>query len=244
MGTNLFKAGVAEALGVFFLTFVGGSAICMNAFMKLSAGGSAEDTFGLLGIALAHGLALMIGVYAFAAKSGAHINPAVTIGLFVIGKVKANQMLTYVVMQLIGGVLGGLGVWAMFSMFKANPPYLGHLSYDADSLSMVKAIGIEAMLTFVLMMTVLMVAVDAGRTARQMFGFCIGMAVTICILIGGPYTGAAMNPARYFGTAAVSGRVDQLVVYFVGPIVGAIAAALIYKLFLDQPASDAAAEVS
>ena len=242
MGTNLFRAGIAEAIGVFMLTFVGGSAICMNAFMQLNSTGETAAGFGLLGVALAHGLALMVAVYAFASRSGGHINPAVTIGLFVIGKIRANQMLTYVFMQLIGGVIGGLCVWAMFSMFKSNAPFLGHLSYDAAALSIPKAIGIEAMLTFVLMMTVLMTAVDASRSARQMFGLCIGMAVTFGILIGGPYTGAAMNPARYFGTAAVAGKVDQLLVYFVGPIAGAIIAALIYKLFLEDRSSDAATE--
>jgi len=200
------------------------------------------DAYGLFGIAIAHGVALMIAVYAFAGRSGGHINPAVTIGLFVIGKVKANQMLTYVFMQLLGGVLGGLGVWGMFSRFKDTFPYLGNTSFDAEALSMVKAIGIEGMLTFILMLTVLMCAVDAGRSARQMFGLCIGAAVTIGIMIGGPYTGAAMNPARYFGTAAVSGEVSQLAVYFIGPILGAIAAALVYKLFLEDKASDAAAE--
>jgi glycerol uptake facilitator-like aquaporin len=130
----------------------------------------------------------------------------------------------------------------MFSMFMSNAPFLGHLRYDAAALSIPQAIGIEAMLTFVLMMTVLMTAVDGARSARQMFGLCIGMAVTFGILIGGPYTGAAMNPARYFGTAAVAGKVDQLLVYFAGPIAGAIIAALIYKLFLEDRSSDAATE--
>jgi len=226
------------------LTFIGGSAICMNAFMKLPGVGGPTDGFGLLGIALAHGFALMLAVYMFASRSGGHINPAITIGLFLIGKVKANQMVTYVFMQLVGGVIGGLGVLAMFTMFKNNAPYLGHLSYDSQSLSMVKAIGIEAMLTFVLMLTVLMTAVDTSKSARQMFGFCIGMAVFLGIMVGGPYTGAAMNPARYFGTAAVSGNVSQLLVYFIGPIAGAAIAAILYKLFLEEKDAVAAAEVS
>jgi MIP family channel proteins len=227
------------------LTFIGGSAICMNAFMKLPGVGGPTDGFGLLGVALAHGFALMLAVYMFASRSGGHINPAVTIGLFLIGKVKANQMVTYVFMQLIGGVVGGLGVLAMFTMFKSNAPYLGHLYYNAETLSMPKAIGIEAMLTFVLMLTVLMTAVDANKSARQMFGFCIGMAVFLGIMIGGPYTGAAMNPARYFGTAAVSGKLDpQLLVYFIGPIVGAAIAAIVYKLFLEEKGAAPAAEVS
>jgi glycerol uptake facilitator-like aquaporin len=90
-----------------------------------------------------------------------------------------------------------------------------------------------------------MTAVDANKSARQMFGFCIGMAVFLGIMIGGPYTGAAMNPARYFGTAAVSGKLDpQLLVYFIGPIVGAAIAAIVYKLFLEEKGAAPAAEVS
>jgi glycerol uptake facilitator-like aquaporin len=104
---------------------------------------------------------------------------------------------------------------------------------------MVKAIGVEAMLTFMLTTTVLMTAVDGSRKARQMFGLCIGTVVFACILIGGKYTGAALNPAVYFGPAVVSGQVSQLVVYFVGPIVGAIIAALLYKFLLASPAEEA-----
>jgi MIP family channel proteins len=232
---------MAEALGTFFLTFVGGSAICMDAYMKLPGVAPATGIvgFGLLGIALAHGLALMVAVYMAAGKSGGHINPAVTVGLWSIGKINASRMLTYVAMQLIGAVIGGLAIWGMFSMFKANSPFLGSLSYNDNpntdfALSMAKAIGIEAVLTFLLMSVVLNTAVDAGRAAKQMFGICIGLTVTFGILIGGPYTGAAMNPARYFGTAVVSGQLSQLAVYFVGPIVGAIAAAFFYKFFLEE----------
>jgi len=248
MENNLFRAGIAEALGVFFLVFVGGSAICMDAFMKLPGVAPATGIVGIgfVGIALAHGLALMAAIYMTAGKSGAHINPAVSIGLWAIGKINANRMLVYVVLQLVGAVIAGVAIWAMFSMFKSNAPYLGNPSYIDDpssdyALSMVKAIGIEALLTFLLMTVVLNTAVDAGRTARQMFGIAIGLTVTFCILIAGPYTGAAMNPARYFGTAVVSGKLSQLAVYFVGPIVGALIASFFYKLFMEEK-QDAVAE--
>lgn len=229
---------------MFMLTFVGGAAICMDRFMQLPGVGSAGDGFGVFGIAVAHALAITIAFYAFASRSGAHINPAVTIGLWLIGKVKANQMFTYVFMQLLGGVLGGLAVMAMFLMYREAPVALGTPSYDAEELSMVKAIGIEAALTFVLMMTVLMTCVDPARAFKQMGGICLGMAVGSGILIGGVYTGAAMNPARYFGTAAVSGNVSQLGVYFIGPIAGAILAALVYKFFLEEKAPAGVAESS
>ena len=243
MGRSLFHAGMAEALGTFFLTFVGGSAMCMDQFMGLP--GMAPQVgivgIGLLGVALAHGLALMVAVYMTANKSGAHINPAVSFGLWAIGKIKATQMLVYAVMQLAGAVVGGFAVWALFYKQVST---LANLHFETESsyaLSPVKAMGIEALLTFLLMTVVLNTAVDAGRAARQMFGLCIGMTVTFGILIGGPFTGAAMNPARYFGTAVASGHLEQLWVYFVGPILGAVLAAFFYKLFMETPAENAAA---
>lgn len=248
LGNSMFRAGMAEALGTFLLTFIGGAAICMNKFMAQPgiAPAVGEVGYGLLGIALAHGLALMCAVYMTAGISGAHINPAITIGMLVIGKIRTGQAFTYIGMQLAGAVAGGIGVWAMFASYRGLPPYLGLPSYDSDpgsqfAMSMAKAIGVEAMLTFVLMSVVLHTAVDAGRAARQMFGLCIGMAVTMGILIGGQYTGAAMNPARYFGPAVVSGQVSQMLVYFIGPIVGAVLAALFYKIFTETKEGQAAA---
>jgi MIP family channel proteins len=241
MRGGLMKAGMAEALGVFFLVFVGGASICMDQYLTAMN----KPGFGLLGIALAHGFALMVAVYMAAGKSGAHINPAVTIGLWAIGKAKANQAMTYILMQLAGATVGGLALFGMFSTMRTAAPYLGTPSYVSDvnfpeALSMPKAIGIEMMLTFLLMTVVLNTAVDAGRVARQMFGLCIGMTVTFGVLIGGPYTGAAMNPSRYFGPAVVSGQVSQLVVYFVGPILGALVAALFYKFCMEQKEESAA----
>lgn len=246
MGGTLFRAGMAEALGTFFLTFVGGAAICMNAHMSLPGVAPAVGIvgFGLLGIALAHGLALMAAVYMAAGKSGGHINPAVSIGLWLIGKIKANQMIAYVFFQLLGAVAAGIAIWAMFPAYRGAAPSLGTPEFISDgsdyAIGTMKAIGIEALLTFMLMTVVLLTAVDAGRAARQMFGLCIGMTVTFNILIAGQYTGAAMNPARYFGPAVVSGQLSQLGAYFIGPIIGAALAAFFYKLFLEDKSPEAA----
>ncbi|KAA0228158.1 MIP family channel protein [Fimbriimonadia bacterium ATM] len=230
MESNSFKAGMAEALGVFFLVFVGSSAICMDMHMA----GPDRVGFGLLGIALAHGLALAIGVYATAGISGAHLNPAVTVALLVNGKISGSRALTYIVMQIVGAVIAALFVFGMFTKMREGLPWLGTPSYPDNPLtegaiSMPKAIGIEAILTFLLVMTVLMTAVDAARAAKQLFGLCIGGAVAMAILIGGPYTGAALNPARYFGPAVVSGHVSQMATYIVGPLLGGLAAALLYR---------------
>src|SRR5205085_7644001 len=139
----------------------------------------------------------------------------------------------------IGAVVGGYAVWSLFSK---TVPSLAYLHFDTETtyaLSPIKAAGIEALLTFLLMTVVLNTAVDAGRAARQMFGFAIGMTVTFCILAAGPFTGAAMNPARYFGTAMASGHLDQLWVYFAGPAVGAVLAAFFYKFFMETLAEPA-----
>lgn len=236
MNGGYTKAGLAEALGVFFLVFVGGSSICMDQFMTADL---RESGLGALGIALVHGFALMVAVYAAAGISGGHINPAVTIGLWVIGKCEAARMLTYLVFQLIGGVIGGLCVYAMFPLYRDSLPYLGAPRFTSEgvgAIGPIKAIGIEALLTFVLVIVVIMVAVDSRRMAKQMFGICIGLTLAMLAMIGG-FTGAALNPARHFGPAIVSTEstvLSQIPIYFAGPILGGIIAALVYKLLLEQ----------
>ena len=243
----MFRAGFAEALGTFFLTFIAGSAICMNSFMSSPEyGGTPGAAYGMLGIALATGMGLMFAVYATAGIYGAHLNPAVTFGLMAIGKCESKRAWTYIFFQLMGAVVGGIAVLGMFSMYRNGSPYLGTPSFVSDpnfngSLSPIKAVGIEATMTFVLMMVVLLTGIDKNRAARQMFGLCIGMAVFVGILIAGQTTGAGLNPARYFGTAVVSGQLSQLWVYFVGPILGALVAAFLYKFILETK-EDAATE--
>lgn len=242
MRSPLFQAGIAEALGVFMLTFIGGGAICMDVWSveygRVDAG-LLKGQVGLLGIALAHGFALMVGIYIAAGKSGGHINPAVSIGMWIAGKMPLGRALVYCFYQLLGAVVAGLSLWAMFPIFRGSSPYLGTPSFDDSggpgAFMMPKAIGFEALLTFVLVITVFMVAVDASRAARQIFGITIGFVLVGLILIGGNLTGAALNPARYFGPAVVSGQVSQLVVYFVGPLLGGGLAAIFYRLFLATP---------
>jgi MIP family channel proteins len=231
MGHSTFKTGLAEALGVFLLVFIGGSAICVTAFQ----GGG----YGLLGIAFAHGIALMVGVYMTAGISGAHINPAITFGLAVAGVIEWGKAIVYWIFQLAGAVIGGVSVLAVYGRLvpKDEAPYLGTPFFTADGVGAFnidgpKAMLVEALMTFILAMTVFMVAVDGTRKGRQMFGICIGLIVTALILIGGPITGAALNPARYFGTAVVSGHLSQLWVYFVGPLLGGLLAALMWKFLL------------
>ncbi len=235
----MFRAGFAEAIGTFFITFFAGAVVCMDAFLKSPEyGGGTGASLGMLGMALATGMAVMFAVYSTGGISGAHLNPAITFGLMVIGKCESKRAWTYIFFQLVGGIIGGIAILGMFSMYRNGSPYLGTPGFVSDpdfngSLSPVKALGVEMTITFVLMMVVLLCGIDKSRSARQMFGLCIGMAVFAGIVVAGQTTGAAMNPARYFGPAVVSGQLGQLWVYFVGPILGAVVASFLYKFILE-----------
>jgi len=229
MTGGLFKAGIAEALGVFFLVLFGGAAICMDTYLAPTQ----QAGIGLFAIALAHGIALMIAVYITSGISGAHINPAISIGLALIGKFGAKEASVYVIMQILGGVVGGLAVWSLFPTMRDAPPYLG-VPQLGEGVGMLQGIGTESLMTFSLMIVVLMTAIDPSRRARQMFGIAIGLTITVVILASGPFTGGAVNPARYLGPAVVSGNLTpQAGVYIAGPIAGAIIAGIFYKLFLE-----------
>lgn len=229
MTGGLFKAGIAEGLGVFFLVLFGGAAICMDTYLSSTQQGG----IGLLAIALAHGIALMVAVYITAGISGGHINPAVSIALALIGKCGAKAASVYVIMQILGGVVGGLAVWSLFPTMRDTPPYLGTPQLG-EGVGMLQGIGTEALMTFALVIVVIMSAIDPSRRAKQMFGLAIGLTVTVVILASGPFTGGSVNPARYLGPAGVSGNLTpQAGVYIAGPILGAIVAGIFYKIFLE-----------
>src|SRR5258706_1255623 len=189
---------------------------------------------GLHAIAFAHGLALGVGVSAFGSISGGHFNPAVTFGLAVAGKHPWPRVLTYWAAQLIGALLAGLALRLFFEPFlaAATKTHLGTPTID-PAIGPGLAIFIEAVLTLFLVWTVFGTAVSPN--APRIAGFGIGLIVTADILIGGPLTGAAMNPARHFGPAVVSGFLDNWYVYWIGPLVGATIGGLSYRYILSSP---------
>ena len=219
--TEHTRALVAEIAGTFMFFVIGAGSIIAT----VAAG---SPPYGLLAVALAHGLALSIAVSVFGAISGGHFNPAVTLGLAIARKHPWSRVLTYWAAQLIGAVLAGLVLRLFFEPYLAAET-LTHLGTPiiAPTVGTGLAIVVEAVLTLFLMWTVFGTAVspDAPRIA----GFGIGLIVTAAILVGGPLTGAAMNPARHFGTAVVSGYLDNWYVYWIGPFIGAVLAALSYR---------------
>jgi MIP family channel proteins len=204
---------VAEAIGTFLFFLVGAGAA--------AAGGD------LVAVALAHGLVLAVLVSSLGAVSGGHFNPAVTVAVLVFGRMDAVKAASYVVAQLIGGLLAGLTLVAIFPGSTVGTPALG------EGISPATGTGIEALLTAVLVFAVLGTALDPR--APKLGGLAIGLAVSADIFMGGTLTGAAMNPARWFGPAVASGDLSNAYVWVVGPLAGAIAIAAIYRyLFLPE----------
>ncbi|MBI5764904.1 MAG: aquaporin [Planctomycetes bacterium] len=232
----------AEAIGTFALCFIGAGAICMTT--KMGATGA-----GLLGVAIAHGIILSIAVSATMNVSGGHVNPAVTMAMLVTGRISLADAIGYIVAQCVGATVAGFLVLTIFKGMSAPDgtsvivaAQLGTPNFNPQSISTGTAILIEAVLTFLLVFAVFGTAADPR--APKIGGFGIGLTICADILVGGPLTGAAMNPARTFGpglVASMNNCLDsfwgQHMVYWVGPILGAVVAGLIYdNLIMDKKA--------
>lgn len=211
-----FKMYLAEGLGTLVLVFVGAGAVLMTA---------SGSGIGVLGIALAHGLALMVIVYTFGGVSGAHVNPAVTFGMWVSGKMKTVQAIGYVIAQLAGAAVGALLVMTL--LVGPESAQLG-ATMLAKGLPLWQALCLEALLTFFLVWSVM--ATNDKKFPAAMSGLTIGMTLAFGILVGGVLTGGALNPARAFGPALVSGYWMNHLIYWAGPLLGGFVAALAHKL--------------
>lgn len=214
----------AEAVGTFLFFFVGAGAVVLGSHTGDGGG-------GLVGVALAHGLALAVLVSALGPISGGHFNPAVTLGVWITGRIDATRAGLYVLAQLAGGLAAGLALRLIFPESSWEPVALGTPAIGAG-ISVLGAIVIEAVLTMLLLMAVFGTAID--RRAPKIGGLAIGLAVAADILMGGPLTGAAMNPARWFGPAVASGTFTDWYVWWIGPLLGAAIAALIYRYMLEE----------
>ena len=225
--TEHTRALLAEIAGTFMFFVIGAGSI-ITAFV---AGSPANS---LLGIALAHGLVLAIAVSSFGAISGGHFNPAVTLALAVARKHPWSRVLTYWAAQLIGAILAGLVLRLFFEPYLAAATAT-HLGTPGLTAAIGPGLGIviEAVLTLFLVWTVFGTAVSPD--APKIAGFGIGLIVTADILVGGPLTGAAMNPARWFGPAVVSGYLDNWYVYWIGPFIGAAIGGLSYRYIFSSP---------
>ena len=211
---------IAEATGTFLFFFVGAGSVVLGDYLA----GNGGTGPGLLGVAFAHGLALAVLVSALGAVSGGHFNPAVTLAVWIMGKITLLRAGLYLVAQLVGALAAGLALKLVFAdawqASNIGTPALG------PGITPLIGIGIEAVLTALLVLAVIGTAVDPR--APKIGGLAIGLAVAADILVGGPLTGAAMNPARWFGPAVASGAYADWYVWWIGPAIGAAVAALLY----------------
>jgi aquaporin TIP len=236
------KAWVAELVGTFALTFIGVGTIANLAGLGGEVTSQTGDfatratliinKLGLVGIALAHGLTIAVMVSATAAISGGHLNPAVTIGLWSAGKLDRTNALGYILSQVIGSFLAtALLALALGDRVRAvnyGSPMLG------EGVSAGTGLIVEAVLTFFLVFVIYGTTVD--KRAPKMAGLFIGLTITLDILMGGPVTGAAMNPARQFAPAVFAGgaAAGQIWLYWLGPVVGAVLAAQLWRNYLEE----------
>ena len=208
-----FRKYLAELIATFGFIFLAAGSVLTNKFV--------ENLLGNVGIALAHGLALMAMVYAVVNISGAHLNPAFTIAMWATRKIKANEAVGYVLSQLIGSAIAAAFLAWIFPLEKVL-----HLGAPALGINVTffGAILIEGFLTFLLALTFF------GVSDKNHAGIALGALLTGAVLVGAPLTGAALNPARAFGPALVSGFWKNHLVYWIGPVVGAVMAGWLHTL--------------
>lgn len=215
----------AEFIGTFALIFFGAGAICVDWYPHSS------NALGLVGIALAHGLAIAIMVCALGHISGGHFNPAITIGFWVTRRLNTVDTIAYWIAQLAGATAAAYllryfvpdDTWHAVAL---GTPMLAH------DFTRLPGIILEGVTTFFLVLTVFATAVDERNAFRPVAGFAIGLTITLGILVAGPFTGAALNPARAFGPALASAHWQNHGVYWVGPIAGGCLAALLYDTLI------------
>lgn len=215
------RHSVAEFVGIFALVFIGGGAIMMAA--RTNPPGS------LLAVALAHGLILALMVSATMNVSGGHLNPAVTIGFLVARRITPMMAALHVASQLLGAIAGALTLRWLMPGDLFNALRGGGQSVALD-ITMTQAIGLEVVATFFLMFVIYGTAVH--QLAPRIGGLAIGLTIAADILAIGPLTGASMNPGRSFGPAIATGLWEGQIVYWAGPILGAILAALVWEFLL------------
>jgi len=219
------KSYWAEFLGTFTLCFAGQGAVVVQ---HLAGGGPA----GLLSVAMAHGLALAVMISALGATSGGHFNPAVTFGFVVTGRQSWTSAITYWISQLLGALA------ASFLLRSVLPGEAGQATHwgvpaPGEGVSASMALMLEFVCTFLLVTSVWGTLVD--EKAPRLGGFGVGFTLVMAILVAGPLSGGALNPARAFGAACASGVWTSHWLYWLGPLLGGAAAARVYKQVVMRP---------
>jgi aquaporin NIP len=203
-----------EFIGTFTLVFAGTGAIIIN---DVSGG-----TVTHVGIALTFGFSVLAMIYAVGDISGAHINPAVTAGFLVAGRISYKRAVLYLFSQFLGGICASICLWFLL-------PHHETMGASLPTIAPAKALVFETILTFILMFVIARVA-SGAKEKGLMAGVAVGFTIALESMFAGPVTGASMNPARSLGPALVSGHFEHLWIYMIGPFIGAACAVYACKL--------------
>ncbi|MGZ0076637.1 aquaporin Z [Methylomonas sp. YC3] len=226
------KKYVAESFGTFWLVLGGcGSAVLAAAFPNVG--------IGLLGVSLAFGLTVLTMAYAIGHISGCHLNPAVSVGLWMGGRFPANQLLPYIVSQVIGAIAAG-GVLYLIASGKAGFDVSagfasnGYGEHSPGGYSLLSALITEVVMTMMFLLIIL--GATDTRAPAGLAPIAIGLGLTLIHLISIPVTNTSVNPARSLGVAVYVGdwALAQLWLFWLAPIIGAVLGALIYR-FISSP---------
>jgi len=214
---DALRRGVAEFVGAFTLIFIGGGA-------GIVSGGD------IVAVALANGLAIGIMVSNLGHISGGHFNPAITLAFTLARRITARLAAVYLLAQLLGAVTAALLLRAIF-LHRATLASVPHV----HGVTQWRGLLIEVVLTFFLVWAVWATAVDPRGAFKSIAGLGIGLTITMDVFMGGPVTGAAMNPARALGPQLVENSWGQCWIYYLGPALGAVIAALGYEWLYLRP---------
>lgn len=219
---TLGKKLAAEFIGTFLFVFVGAGAVVATQFLSPSYP-------SLIVIAFANGLGLALAISIALNISGGFINPAVTIAAWATKMLSTLETVYYIVAQVLGAVAAGLMLVALLPAGAGSAVFYGTPTLS-HSTSVMQGIGLEAVMTFFLVFVIFGTIVD--KRAPRLGGLLAGLTVVADVLAGGVFTGAAMNPARAIGPAIASMQFANWYVYWIGPIIGAVLAALIYNYLI------------
>jgi aquaporin TIP len=221
MEENVLRRGVAEFVGTFTLIFIGGGAGIV----------SGQD---IVAVALANGLAIGIMVTNLGHISGGHFNPAITLGFVATRRITLPFAVAYWISQFAGAIVAAAILRGLF----AHDAFLGAVPHAAG-FGAGKGLVVEIILTFFLVWAVFATAVDPRGAFKSIAGLAIGLTITIDVFMGGPLTGAAMNPARAFGPELLGNFWGEGWIYYLGPAIGALIAAMAYEYLYLRPVQPA-----
>ncbi|WP_321384199.1 MIP family channel protein [uncultured Enterococcus sp.] len=222
-GEKIVKKAIAELIGTFILVFFGTATAVL---------GNGMEGIGTTGIALAFGLTIVAAAYSIGTISGAHLNPAVSLGMWANKRITTQEFIYYIVGQVVGAILASFTLLTILNASGSDTANLGQNGFG--DLTAIGALAVEIILTFIFVL-VIMTVTSAKKGNANLAGIVIGLTLTMVHLVGIPLTGTSVNPARSLGPAIFAGgdALSQLWVFIVAPLIGGLLAAVVAKYVLD-----------